>query len=167
MNVFEKFPEFKHLLNTLLGAQSALKMIMAEVGENKEPSALRIALSEAETISKTAVRLSQGLTSFEAENPGEVNKNLPPAKPDLALDARAKKFLAAIGMVLEPIKNEKIDRLVEELNDGTISEENFQREGGRVTTPRGKHILLTDYFAAMDAFRGLTDAERMDYQRLI
>lgn len=79
-------PEVKHMLDVLLGSLTALEDLMKTARSEKEPSIIKLAVNEAETASKTCVRLSQAVSAYQASHPEEGRKRNapPPSDPEFA-----------------------------------------------------------------------------------
>lgn len=96
-------PEVKHMLDVLLGSLTALEDLMKTARREKEPSIIKLAVSEAETASKTCVRLSQAVSSYQAAHPEEGRKRSAPPPSDPEFEALAAEFIdtfrAAFGIV--------------------------------------------------------------------
>lgn len=159
-------PEISHMLDVLTGSQSALSELLKTAQKEKDPSIIRLCVSEAETISKTAVRLAQSLTSWEAQNPGEANRNLPPPAKDPELQALAARFLDALAPLAEHVRETTITRHIEALASGEWREADYQRSRDHVRTPLGDTISVTDWFAILAAIRNLTEAEKADLKNI-
>lgn len=104
-------PEVKHMLDVLLGSLSALEELMKVARADKDPSIVRLAVSEAETASKTCVRLSQAISAYAAEHPEEANRNIAPVR-DHELDGMRDQFLNILrSFDLDHDLDEHVDNL--------------------------------------------------------
>ncbi|WP_121631426.1 hypothetical protein [Tropicibacter alexandrii] len=156
-------PEVKHMLDVLLGSLSALEELMKVARADKDPSIVRLAVSEAETASKTCVRLSQAISAYAAENPAEVNKNITPRR-DPELDQMRDNFLNIMRDVM-PGREERIQHHVEALS-GDWREGDYQRQRDHILAPDGDVLDLRDWYEILRRYRGLNEAEQADLRQL-
>ncbi|MBY6056821.1 hypothetical protein [Leisingera daeponensis] len=156
-------PEVKHMLDVLLGSLSALEELMKVARRDKDPSIVRLAVSEAETASKTCVRLSQAISAYAAEHPAEVNKNITPRR-DPELDQMRQTFLGILRDVM-PGREARIQHHVEAL-EGDWREGDYQRQRDHILAPNGDVLDLRDWFEILRRHRGLNEAEHADLRQL-
>lgn len=158
-------PEVKHMLDVLLGSLSALEELMKTAKKEKDPSIVRLCVSEAETASKTCVRLSQAISTYAAEHPAEVNKNTAPPR-DPELDQMCDTFMGVMHDVGAVLRQQTLDRHVALLDDGTFREGDYHHRGVHMVAPGGDVLDLRDWFEVIDRHRGLTEAELTDLRSL-
>lgn len=155
-------PEVKHMLDVLLGSLSALEELMKVARADKDPSIVRLAVSEAETASKTCVRLSQAISAYAAEHPEEANRNIAPVR-DHELDGMRDQFL---NILRSFDLDHDLDEHVDNLRAGAWRESDYMRVRDHVLTPVGTRISVRDWLEILDLYRGLNEAERHDYNAL-
>lgn len=156
-------PEVKHMLDVLLGSLSALEELMKTARRDKDPSIVRLAVSEAETASKTCVRLSQAISAYAAEHPEEANKNISPRR-DPELDGMRDAFMTIMRDVM-PGHEDIISHHVAAL-EGDWRESDYQRQRNHVLAPNGDVLELRDWYEILRRHRGLSDAEQADLRQL-
>lgn len=154
------------MLDVLLGAQTALNELMKLAKKERDPSIIRLCVSEAENISKTAVRLVQSMSAWEVEHPGEVNRNLPPPPADPELEELASRFLAALEPVGAWGRAQMLDDYVSLLSTGAWAEDDYARSRDFVRTPVGDTLSVRDWLEVLSRYRTLTPAETMDLNKL-
>ena len=159
-------PEISHMLDVMIGAQQALDDLMKTVQKDKDPSIIRLCVTEAENISKTAVRLAQSMSSWEAENPGQVRRNDPPPPPDPATDEMMARFMSVMSEVGNVLRDKEIDRHVERLDRGAWNEDMYQRSRDHVVAPDKSILSIPDYLEILRRHRGLSPPEQADYDKL-
>lgn len=155
-------PEIAHMLSVMTGAQAAMNELMAVAKKEKDPSIIRLCVSEAENISKTATRLAQSMSAWEAENPGQVRRN-DPVRRDPGLDDMRDQFLDILRSF---DLDHELDEHVENLRAGAWRESDYSRVRDHVLTPLGTRISVRDWLEILDLYRGLNEAERHDFNAL-
>lgn len=120
-------PEIAHMLSVMTGAQTAMNELMAVAKKEKDPSIIRLCVSEAENISKTATRLAQSMSAWEAENPGQVRRN-DPVRRDPELDVMRDQFLSILrDFDLDNDLDEHVDNLRAHVGHGAPDRHGHRR----------------------------------------
>ncbi|MFD0909519.1 hypothetical protein [Ruegeria arenilitoris] len=153
------------MLDVLLGSLSALEDLMKAAKKDKDPSIVRLAVSEAETASKTCVRLSQAISAYAAEHPEEMSRNNRPT-PDPETDSLRDRFMAILRDVGAIMCESTVDRHVRALEGGEWSEGDYRRKRGHVLAPNNDTLSLPDWYEILRRHRGLNRAEEADYRAL-
>lgn len=159
-------PEISHMLSVLTGAQTALSELLKVARKERDGSVIRLCVAEAETISKTAVRLAQSMSAWEAENPGEVHRNLPPPPHDPELEQMAQEFLDILRPLRDHIREDTISRHAEGLASRQWRESDYTRSRDHVRTPHGDSLSIADWLTILSHFRDLSPAEVADLKNL-
>ncbi len=90
------------MLDVLLGSLSALEDLMKTARSEKGASIVRLAVGEAETASKTCVRLSQAISAYQAAHPDVGRGNNVPRPTDSEFEALAEEFLRVVRRAFGP-----------------------------------------------------------------
>lgn len=151
------------MLAVLAGAQVALDDLMVTAERTKDATIIRLAVAEAETISKVATRLAQAMSSWESDNPGAVRKNTAPR-----ITQRSRQLLARLIEKMTPpteaLREARIDRHAAALAQG--DENLYLRQQGDVLAPDGTTMPLRDWYEALSRVRPLTPEEQHDFRAL-
>jgi len=99
-------PEVKHMLDVLLGSLTALEDLMKTARREKDASIIRLAVNEAETASKTCVRLSQAISAYQAAHPEETFRNNAPRPTDPEFEELSAEFLTTFREVFGSTEKE-------------------------------------------------------------